>query len=202
MRSFASLRVLASTVLLLPQIAFAHEAGEWLGRFGVHHVEPKSSNHDTVSVESTQGITGSIEYFLSKQMAVDLLVGVPFKHDITLNSGGTVASTQHLPPTLSLAWYPSLPGSWRPYLGVGVNYTIFFGEDTQGPLAGSDLKLDPSLGLAALVGAEWDISQDWSLALDMRYMDIDTDASLDGNGIGTVEIDPIAAGISLGYRFR
>lgn len=202
MNTFFPARVAFVAALLAPLAASAYEAGDWVGRFGVHHIEPKSHNHDTIGVDSTQGVTGSLAWFLTPQLAVDLLVAVPFKHDITLQGAGTVASTRHLPPTLSLAWYPQVSGAWHPYVGLGMNYTLFFDEDTQGALAGADLELDPSFGAAALVGVDWDISQNWGLALDLRYMDIDTDASANGTDLGTVEIDPLAAGISLSYRFR
>jgi outer membrane protein len=37
--------------------------------------------------------------------------------------------------------------------------------------------------------------------VDARWFDIDTDATLQGGGLGTVEIDPYAVRMSLGHRF-
>ena len=127
-------------------------------------------------------------------------MAVPFKHEVELN-GAEVASTRHLPPTLSLVWYPAVNGPWHPYVGAGLNYTLFFDEDTKGPITGQKLKLDPSFGLAAVAGIDWDIDDRWGVALDLRYMDIDTDGTLDGASLGTFEIDPLAVGLSASYRF-
>lgn len=178
----------------------AYEAGDILMRIGIHDVMPKSDNHDTLDVQSTAGLTVSAEYFLHPQWAIDLLVAAPFEHDVELN-GTEVASTMHLPPTLSLVWYPPIGGNWHPYIGVGANYTFFFNEETTGPIQGQNLELDPSFGVAALVGIDWDINRQWGVALDVRYMNIDTDGELNGASLGTFEIDPTVIGIAASYRF-
>jgi len=200
-----AIRVMAAAALLVGGAttpAMAYEAGDWVARAGLHYVDPKSDNHDTVGVEPSGGLTGSISRFLTPQFAMEMLVAAPFEHDITLNgSGDTVASTQHLPPTLSLVWYPEVGGRWHPFIGAGLNYTLFFNEDTEGALAGSKLELDDSFGVAAVAGVDVDIDRHWGLALDLRYMDIDTDATLDGTDVGTVEIDPLGFGFTASYRF-
>ncbi|MCC9004298.1 MAG: hypothetical protein LM549_17010, partial [Candidatus Competibacter sp.] len=85
--------------------------------------------------------------------------------------------------------------------GLGLNYTFFFDESTEGALSGSDLKLDDSWGLAAQVGMDFDVAPNWFLNVDVRYIDIDTKAKLDGVSIGTVEIDPWVVGFNVGTRF-
>ncbi|THD03342.1 hypothetical protein B1810_11065 [Panacagrimonas perspica] len=182
--------------------AMAYETGDWITRLGAHWVEPKNHNHDVVGVEGTGGITASASYFVAPTLAVDLLVAFPFEHDITLNStDDKVASTQHLPPTLSLVWYPDVAKTWHPFVGAGLNYTTFFQEKTQGALDGAKLKLDDSFGVAAVAGLDIDIAPPLSLSFDVRYIDIDAKAHLDGTSIGKVKIDPIGFGISVGYRF-
>ena len=189
-------------VALCCAAASAYEAGDWTARVGLHYVDPKSDNHEVVGVDGSAGVTASVAYFATPTIAVDLLVALPFEHDITLNSdGSTVGSTQHLPPTLSLMWYPRLSDRWQPFVGAGVNYTLFFEEDTEGALAGSRLKLDESIGAAFAAGLEYTLTPKISLVLDVRYMDIDTEAELDGASLGDVHIDPWAYGASVGYRF-
>jgi outer membrane protein len=179
----------------------AYQAGDWLVRAGTHYVAPKSHNSDIVNVDAAFGITGSIEYFATPQFAVDLLLAVPYQHDINLNGGGEVASTRHLPPTLSLVWYPQLSQTVHPFIGAGVNYTMFFDEETRGALDGTHLSLKDSFGVAFVGGVAIDLAPAWSLSADVRYFDIDTDAKLDGASIGTVRIDPVGYGLSVGYRF-
>lgn len=41
----------------------------------------------------------------------------------------------------------------------------------------------------------------WFANVDARWLDIDTDAKVNGARIGTVEIDPLAFGSSIGRRF-
>ena len=101
-----------------------------------------------------------------------------------------------------------MPGNnIRPYVGLGVNYTFLFDEDIDGLIPGADLELDNSVGLAAQVGVDFDIGENMFLNVDVRYIDIDSDAEVrlpDGGGkldLGTVEIDPIVAGVHVGWRF-
>lgn len=82
-----------------------------------------------------------------------------------------------------------------------MNYTLFFDEDTSGPLPGSSLKLDDSVGLAAQLGADFDVSDKMFINLDIRWVDIDTDAELDGAALEDVEIDPLVYSLTLGWRF-
>lgn len=182
--------------------AMAYEAGDWDARISVHHLVPKDKNHDVVSVESSTGITGSVEYFFTPTLAADLLVAVPFQHDVSLNGGGgDVAETRHLPPTLSLMWYPDVAERVRPFVGAGINYTMFFDEKTRGALDGSKLKLDDSVGVAFTAGIDIKLPEPWTLMVDARYFDIDTEAHLDGSSLGDIHIDPYAIGAALGYRF-
>jgi outer membrane protein len=130
-----------------------------------------------------------------------VLAALPFEHDINLNGGGKVADTEHLPPTLSLQYHFNPAGAVRPYVGAGVNYTLFFNETTTGALSGAKLELDPSFGPAAQAGLDVSIGSLWFVNIDARWMDIDTDAKLNGADLGTVELDPYAYGISIGRRF-
>lgn len=194
--------ILSAATLAYAGLAPAYEAGDWMVRAGSHYVDPKSDNNDIVKVDGAFGATGSIEYFATPTIAVDLLLAVPFKHDIKLDQGGgKVASTRHLPPTLSVLWYPALDPTWHPFIGAGINYTIFFDENTSGVLNGTKLTLDNSVGAAFVGGLAVDVAPQWSVVFDVRYIDIDTKAKVDGNSIGTVEVDPMTYGLSVGYKF-
>lgn len=132
---------------------------------------------------------------------MDVLAAIPFNHDAKLKDGTKVGDTDQLPPTVSLQYHFTSTGNFYPYVGAGVNYTTFFSEDTTGPLAGADLDLDDSFGLAAQIGADWKLNEHWFLNFDVRWMDIDTDAKLNGEDLTTIEIDPLVYGFSLGYKF-
>lgn len=202
MKALTKTPVAAALALLLAGGAGAANASDWIVRVGGHYVDPKSDNHAVVGVDSGQSLTFTVTYMLAPRWGVELLAAWPFSHDITLNADGSkVAETKHLPPTLSLQYHFLPDGKIRPYVGAGLNATLFFDEKTTGALAGSDLSLDESFGAAAQLGVDFALSGDWMLNVDARWIDIDTDARLDGVGIGSVAIDPYVFGISVGRRF-
>ena len=141
--------------------ASAKQAGDWLLRAGLSNVDPKSDNGDIVEADADTMFTFDISYMLTDNWAVELLAAAPFEHDISLIDGPQVASAKQLPPTLSVQYHFNPTGRFQPYLGAGVNWTLFFEEDTTGPLSGADLKLDNSVGIAAQVGVDWTIGEHW-----------------------------------------
>mgnify|MGYP002137656383 CR=1 FL=1 len=70
-----------------------------------------------------------------------------------------------------------------------------------GALAGSDLRVKNSWGLAAHVGGDYWISDRAAIRADLRWIDIDADVELNGAKIGKVEVDPVVAGISYVMKF-
>lgn len=194
-------KVMLALILMAWSVNAVAEAGDWLFRAGGSMVAPKSDNHSVVGVEDGYMVTFNGTYFVTNRWAVEVLAALPFTHDIELNGGGTVGETKHLPPTVS-AQYHFLPdGAVRPYVGAGLNYTFMFEEDLRGPLAGAELELDDSVGWAAQIGVDIDLSDNLFLNAEVRYLDIDTDAKVNGADFGTVEIDPILVGVNLGFRF-
>lgn len=181
--------------------AWAHEGGDWLTRFGGSYINPTSNNHETVEVDGAWGFTFNLTYMVAPHWGVELLAALPYKHDISLIDGPKVASTKQLPPTLSVQYHFLPESSIQPYLGVGVNYTDFFSEKTTGALQGTDLSLDSSWGWGVDFGVDILLSETWFLNFDIRYIGIESDASLDGDSIGTVKINPMVYGASLGFRF-
>jgi outer membrane protein len=186
---------------------FAAEPEKWLVRVGGHYVDPQSDNNDLFEVEGSAMVTFDVTYLIDPHWGVELLGALPFTHDINIVDGPKVGETDQLPPTLSVV-YRFLPdGQWRPYAGVGVNWTIFFNEDMSGPLDGADLSLDQSVGLAGVVGIDIPFNDVWFFNMTVRYMDIDTDATVhlpDDGGtldVGSVDIDPWAYGIEVGRAF-
>lgn len=191
---------------LIGGAAQAYEAGDWLGRIGILGVYPKSDNLNIgpgadINVDDGYSLGLNFTYMVAPNFGVQLVLATPFSHDIKLSGTGTVGETKHLPPTV-FAQYHFMPQSnFRPYVGVGVNYTMFFDEGTKGALAGSSLKLKDSVGLAGQVGIDIDVAPNWFVNAEVMYADIDTKAKLDGAGIGTVEIDPWVVGLNVGMRF-
>ena len=189
--------------------ASAFEDGDWLVRFGGSNVDPKSNNGDVVDVGSDTSITFTGSYMLTDAWSLELLAAWPFEHTINLKSDGSrVGSTKHLPPTFSINYHLFRNADFRPYVGVGVNYTNFFDTDTKGDLdnLGGDLDLDSSWGLAGEIGIDYELTNDWMIGAQVYYMDIDTDAKLKISDLGykekfNVSIDPWVYLITVGKKF-
>jgi len=181
--------------------AQAMDQGDWLIRFGASQVDPKSSNHPAVSVDSATSATFNFTYMMTANWAVEVLAAYPFEHDIYLVDGPEVGSTKHLPPTVSLQYHFLPDATFQPYVGLGVNYTDFFSEKLYGALEGATLSLDSSWGLAGEVGADIMLGETWFLNVNLRYIGIETDATVNGEPFGKVTIDPWVYGAHLGFRF-
>ena len=200
-RYWRSALAVAALVVSAP-LAQAHEQGDWIVRVGLGNVDPKSNNGDIASVDSGAMLVFNGTYMLTNTVGVELLASAPFSHDIDLAADGTkVGETKHLPPTLSLQYHFDTVGDFDPYVGVGINYTLFFDEKTVGPLQGGDLDLDNSFGAAAQLGFDYQLTESMSLNLDARWIKIETDARLNGADLETVEIDPLVYSVTVGWRF-
>ena len=203
--------VLAATTALTMTSAFAVPAGTWTVAAGAHYVDPKSDNGTlnnglSVDVDGDVRPTISGEYFVADNVGVELLAAIPFHHDITLtdaNGNEVDAKTQHLPPTLSVQYHfdgYNMPMNLKPFVGVGVNYTTFFKERIY--LGnGNDLELDDSVGVAGHIGLDIPYAPTESFRIDARYKDIKTDASLNGDKIGEVDISPWVYGVAFVKQF-
>ena len=196
--------VIAATaaVVIFSSTANAYEKGDWLLRVGVGNVDPKSDNGEVASVDSGTALVFNGTYFFTPNVGFEILAASPFSHDIKLAADGTkVGEVKHLPPTFSLQYHFDTGGAFKPYVGAGLNYTLFFDEKTEGPLSGLSLKLDDSVGFAAQLGADFDVSDRMFVNFDVRWIDINTDAELEGAALEEVEIDPLVYSLTLGWSF-
>jgi outer membrane protein len=199
--------LLAAAVSAVAAPAFAQSAGDWTLGFGVHQVDPKSDNGKLaggtlpLSIDSDAKPSITFEYFVRDNLGVEVLGALPFKHEIAVKGVGKVGETRQLPPTFTLQYHFNSDGKVSPLLGVGLNYTTFFSEDTTGALAGTKLKLDDSWGLAAHAGLDFKVSERGAVRVDVRWADIDTKVKVDGASVGTANIDPLVYGVAYVHQF-
>ena len=216
----------------------AYEQGDWIIRAGATMVDPDTDSDD---INLPTGLVAKADvdddtqfgfmptYMITDTWAVEILAATPFEHDITAKGEGAIkgvnvpaGSTKHLPPTISVQWYPrgGKPG-WQPYIGAGVNYTVFFDEDVDNDLKGllgdltggvvddADLDLDDSWGLAARAGVDIPFAENWAINLAVWYIDIDTEAEISAKSGGQtvdkvkfdVELDPWVYNVGIAYKF-
>ena len=100
---------------------------------------------------------------------------------------------------------------FQPYVGVGINYTLFFDEDLSSARKQqgfSNLKMQDSIGIAGQVGMDYMITDNVLVNASVWYVDIDTKATVDGPAaLGysktkvDVEVDPWVYMVGIGYKF-
>ena len=195
------------------------EQGDWLLRGRAILVAPTEDSSgvepafpsDEVSVSNSFAPEVDISYFVSDHVALELIAATT-KHDVggkgALKPIGELADTWVLPPTLTLQYHFAPKAKVRPYVGAGLNYTIFYSEDASDGLVeaigSTKVELDDSFGYALQAGVDVDLNEKIFLNLDVKYIDIDTEAKLTTGSLVNrvkVSIDPVVVGIGLGMRF-
>jgi outer membrane protein len=202
----------------------AYEAGDFIIRGGVTTVAPDdSSDHVMLNGTTNLGTKASVnsntqlglafEYMASETWGIEVLASTPFKHNLKGQGGvlanANIGSTKQLPPTVSLMYHFPTQSNFNPYLGAGINYTIFFSEDlaadTANAVSNGKLKLDNSLGLAFQAGFDYQINDNWLINSSVRYIDIDTTGTIDFDSGSQakvdVDIDPWVYSVMIGYKF-
>ncbi|WP_027967020.1 OmpW/AlkL family protein [Halomonas halocynthiae] len=191
-------------------MASSYGAGDMFTRFGIARIDPKSNNGDLVhgaletDVKTGRGFAFTLGYRFTDKLGIELLAAAPFKHDVALtdSSNNTIgASVKHLPPTLTAQYYPlgGTDSPVQPYAGVGFNYTRFSSEEID--ISGASLDLKSSWGAAGQLGVDLVINDNWALNAAAWYLDIDSEARLNGDKIGTVHIDPLVIMAGASFRF-
>lgn len=197
----------------------AAEQGDWLVRLRGIVVAPTEKSGAVlpafptgkVSVDNAYAPELDFTYFLTNHIGAELILATT-KHDINgagaLSGLGRIADARVLPPTLTVQYHFLPQERVRPYVGVGLNYTIFYDEGATAALTGAlgptTVGLRDSVGYAFQAGVDIDITKRFFFNADVKYIDINTRATLDSGGtINRVHVDlnPIVAGVGVGMRF-
>jgi outer membrane protein len=211
---------------------YAYDAGDIILRAGATYVAPQDSSSKVALNGSTLSLSGgdselavddntqlglTFNYMLTKSWGLEVLAATPFQHTASGKgelAGLNIADVKHLPPTVSAVYYFDSEKAFKPYVGAGINYTIFFDEELTSEadttlsglgLTNGSVELTDSWGLALQAGFDYEINPQWMINASVRWIDIDTEATITfdgGNKITSdVEIDPWVYTISVGYRF-
>ena len=196
--------------------AMAQETqGDWLVRARAVRLDP--ANHstaigalavpaDAITIDSKTIPEIDITYFFTPNIAAELVLTVPQKQHVTVEQsalGGPVdiGTFRHLPPSLLLQYHFIPNGTFRPYVGAGLNYTRISSTRLAVPTVG-DWQLEHSrFGLALGAGVDIAIAKNVFLNFDVKKLQIRTDVKLAGTTLSTVKVDPWLIGVGIGYRF-
>ncbi|MFM2022345.1 MAG: hypothetical protein RJB02_2053 [Pseudomonadota bacterium] len=167
---------------------------------------------ETVSVNNAVAPEVDITHMLTNNFGVELIAATT-KHSISGTTGttgtiGKLASTWVLPPTLTLQYHFAPEAKARPYVGAGVNWTLFYKEKASNGLEAAvgqtNVNLSSSFGWAAQAGIDIDLNEKMFLNLDVKYIDLDTNARLRTTAAGIqrvgVDINPFVFGVGVGFK--
>lgn len=192
----------ALAIGLVSASAFAAQ-GDILARFRVINVNPDVSSTDTLSAIHTDVKSSTVPevdftYMITNNIGAELILGTS-RHELKSDLG-SLGKVSVLPPTLTVQYHFNPEGSIRPYAGVGVNYTRFYSNDLK--VGSSNVDIDKnSWGLAAQVGVDVAINKDWFVNVDVKKIQLDTRARLNGADIGKLTLDPWVFGLGIGTKF-
>lgn len=213
---------------LAAPLAQAHQAGDIIVRAGAITVDPREDsgviNHAVLgdvagskaTLDSDTQLGLNFAYMVTDKVGIELLAATPFSHNVGVKGmpgpyaglNGKLGELKHLPPTLSVVYYPLDSGSaFKPYVGAGINYTWFFDDKLSSEAEGkgfSGLDMKDSWGLAFQVGADYMLTDSLMINAQVRYIDIDTTGTtyLAGDKVKVdVDVDPMVYMVGLGYKF-
>jgi outer membrane protein len=164
--------------------------------------------HVSVSDQATPEVDFS--YFVTDNIAFELIAATA-RHYASAN--GTAAgsldalSTYVLPPTLTVQYHFMPKTGFSPYVGAGVNYTMFY--DTKGSGIFDRADLDNSWGWALQAGMDMAITDRWFFNADIKQIFLNTKAKLYTAGLpptaqpvtAKFDLNPMVIGVGVGYRF-
>ena len=208
-RTFISVVTLIAPLTLEAGNAFAQAEYPYLIRLRGLVVQPDEGAQIS-PIGGGIGITRSLvpeldlSYFFTDNWAVELILAVtPHKATARNTAVGdvTLGKTVLLPPTLS-AQYHFLPHEKiRPYIGAGLNYTVFFNTKDESI---ADLHFKNNLGYALQAGVDVALTDRWMLNFDVKKLFLSTKASMWAGPTrvqANVDINPWIIGAGVGYRF-
>lgn len=145
-----------------------------------------------------------ISYFFNENIAAELVLGTTFA-DIngagSIDGLGKIGKTWLLPPTVTLQYHVTNFGDFKPYVGAGLNYTMFYDQKAK---SADKLDIENSFGPALQVGFDYRIDDHWDFNVDVKkiFMRPKFDVTVGGTEYtGRAKIDPWLIGTGIGYRF-
>ena len=239
MNAFKNLAIATALSTTATMPVFAYDKGDFIIRSGFSAVVPNEKSKplslDGIGdvgqlLGTTTGLTTdnssqpaiAFTYMLNDTWGLETVIAPPPEHNLYAEGLeplgiSKLGTYKHLPATLTLQYYIPTGTRLQPYLGLGVNYTYFFDEETVGSLddnlfaSDTELSIDSAFGWVAQVGLDYQINENWIISAAVYYIDLETDAELKitdtallgGDAIlkTSAELNPMIYFLSIGYQF-
>lgn len=231
-----SLVVLAIAAAFAPMLAQA-EAGDIVVRMRATNINPSESSklgektaaaYGEATANLLYGSTSAnlqvdsntipeldISYYVTKNIALELILALGTKHDVKTSSAGAALNKRGLgevnllPPTLTAQWHFMPDQTFDPYVGAGLTYVraLDNGLTADTTLGRQPIRIDRnSWGPALQAGFDVNLTDKWLVNFDVKKVWFDTDVKLNINGggwkkIDSLDIDPLVVSVGIGKKF-
>ena len=216
--------------LMAPALSFA-EKGDLVVRLRATHIAPdessslgrttSSSGLDSAAlygsstaelrVDSNTIPEIDFSYYLTKNIAAELILATGTRHDVTITPGSgsqgkNLGSVNLLPPTLTAQWHFNPDQSFDPYIGLGASYVRAMDNGLHGE-SGSGIPIRisrNSFGPAIQAGLDYNLENKWLLNVDVKKIWFDTKVEGYAGGwakIDQLDIDPWVVSFGIGKKF-
>ncbi len=145
-----------------------------------------------------------VSYFFTENIAAELILGTTYSKIYgkgSIAGLGEVGKTWLLPPTLTLQYHFTDFGAFKPYVGAGVNYTVFYNQSGK---SAESLDVKNTFGVALQAGFDYMFDKHWGANVDVKkiFLRPDFDATVGGANVsGKAKLDPWLVGAGITYRF-
>ena len=224
-----TLVALAVAAALVPSLAMA-EAGDIVVRLRATHISADESSslgttsltnlgadiyHNTsaqLRVDSNTIPEIDFSYYITKNIAAELILAVGTRHDVKIDRVGASAHSQNanlgsvnlLPPTLLAQWHFNPDQTFDPYVGAGVSYVRAMDN---GLNYGGDIPIRisrNSFGPAIQAGFDYNLENKWLLNFDVKKIWFDTKVEGYSGGwkkIDQLDVDTWVVSVGFGKKF-
>jgi outer membrane protein len=202
----------------------AQSAGTWMIRGGATNITSNvnSGNMSAPSLSNTQAaiagntqLGGGITYMYDSNLAVDVPLATPFKHDISgagaIAGVGKIADVKALPVTVLAQWrFKDAAAQFRPYVGAGLTYAKFYGATATSTLSAltggtpsnpTTLSVSSKFAPTFQLGGTYAIDARWFIDASYSYTLLKTTTTLSTGQTLDATINPSTLAIAVGYKF-
>ncbi len=201
----------------------AQSAGHWMVKGGFNGISPQVKSGDLsspslpgtkVDVQSANSVIASAVYMLTDNVSLETFIGLPYKHDIVgdgaLAGVGKLGSVKQVSPTVFAQYrFMAAKSAFRPYVGLGLTYAHFYGEEGSGALtaltnpggAPTRLSAESAFGLTAQAGLTVQLSGPWYLDVMIAKTFLRNSTSLSTGQKVSTRLDPVSNSLAIGYQF-
>lgn len=194
---------LVFSILSTTTVTANADQGDILARVRAISIQPDVSAGGALGILGT-GVKNAVVpeldfvYMVRPSIGLELILATS-RHQVTSNAGA-LGGVNVLPPTLLLQYYFNAAGKVRPYVGAGLNYTLFYNNGLHAGDTPVSIK-NSSFGPALQIGMDVQVARNLFVNADIKKIWMRTDASAGGASLGSLKIDPLVVGMGVGMRF-